>query len=233
MSAAGATDSVVSKARGEEFARRLAEAAEAYATVNDYVCAFVIQERLGGDLGPRRVGALKFKRPFAVYIKWYEGPDAGTQVLFVRGQNDGKMLARGSGLASFATLHLDTLSKLAMRGSRHPITEAGIGHVIEIIAENYKRGVTEKQVGVRRLPDRPSIQPPGTRYELLFTAGKDAGYYCKRAVITFDPKTHLPVAIQAYDWKNQLVEDYRYRNLRVNVGLTSTDFDPKNPEYGF
>jgi hypothetical protein len=30
-----------------------------------------------------------------------------------------------------------------------------------------------------------------------------------------------------------LIERYGYRNLRLNPGLTNTDFDPKKPDYGF
>jgi len=232
-STAGATDSVLVEAAEEEFVRRLTEAKEAYTAVNDYVSTLVVQERLNGDLSPRRVGFFKFKKPFAVYIRWDQGSFAGTRVLYVRGRNDGKMLARRRGLAGLVTLRLDPASKLAMRENRHPITEAGIGHMIEIIGENCTRAITRKEGTARRLPDRPDLEPPGVRYELIVTAAENAGYYCKRAVVTFDPMTHLLVAVRAYDRKGRLIEDYRYLNLRLNVGLTEADFAPENPEYGF
>ncbi len=31
----------------------------------------------------------------------------------------------------------------------------------------------------------------------------------------------------------QLLEEYTYLNVKLNVGLTDADFDDKNPEYNF
>ena len=44
---------------------------------------------------------------------------------------------------------------------------------------------------------------------------------------------------ELYGWPTQaggqppLVEEYTYRDVRVNVGLTDADFDPENPNYNF
>jgi outer membrane lipoprotein-sorting protein len=43
----------------------------------------------------------------------------------------------------------------------------------------------------------------------------------------------LPIYVEIFDWQNELVERYGYRDLRLNPGLTDADFDPKNPAYGF
>ena len=31
----------------------------------------------------------------------------------------------------------------------------------------------------------------------------------------------------------QLLEEYTYTNIKINVGLTDADFDTKNPNYKF
>ncbi|MCP3695353.1 MAG: DUF1571 domain-containing protein, partial [Planctomycetaceae bacterium] len=33
--------------------------------------------------------------------------------------------------------------------------------------------------------------------------------------------------------KPEVVEEYTYLNLKINVGLTEEDFDTKNPKYNF
>jgi len=218
----------------EDFARRLEAARRKYKSVKDYEAVFVKQERIAGKMRPRERGFFKFRKPFAVYVKWIEGPDKGTEVLYVRGKNDGKLIAHPTGLLGFKTYHLDPKGRVAMRNHRHPVTEAGIGHLIEIIAENYHKATAAGCAEVRRLlPDDPKAKPRGPRFELIVKGPRKPDYYCKRAVVTFDPKTGLVVAVQVYDWDDLLIEDYRYLHLRLNRGLTERDFDPGNPQYGF
>lgn len=58
-------------------------------------------------------------------------------------------------------------------------------------------------------------------------------YYCQRSVSYFDVGTNLLVKIENYDWNGDLYESYYYKDLKLNVGLTDEDFDPKNKGYKF
>ncbi|RPI83119.1 MAG: DUF1571 domain-containing protein, partial [Planctomycetaceae bacterium] len=55
----------------------------------------------------------------------------------------------------------------------------------------------------------------------------------------FDRETRLPIHVERYDWprrsgdKPPLVEEYSYRNVKLNAGLKNIDFDPRNPRYEF
>jgi hypothetical protein len=48
---------------------------------------------------------------------------------------------------------------------------------------------------------------------------------------------NLPVRYEAYDFPvhaqspPQLIEEYTYVDMKVNVGLNDSDFDPANPAY--
>ena len=59
------------------------------------------------------------------------------------------------------------------------------------------------------------------------------------ARIFVDDQLDVPVRYAAYWWpKNeggapQLLEEYTYTDLKLNVGLTDQDFDRANPEYQF
>ena len=58
-------------------------------------------------------------------------------------------------------------------------------------------------------------------------------YYAHRVVLWIDAELRLPLKIDLYDHEGNLYERYEHHDLKVNVGLTAADFDPKNPAYGF
>ena len=58
-------------------------------------------------------------------------------------------------------------------------------------------------------------------------------YYAGRIVLWIDKELKLPLQIDIYDHEGSLYEHYEHHDLKVNVGLTPADFDPKNPAYGF
>jgi hypothetical protein len=54
-----------------------------------------------------------------------------------------------------------------------------------------------------------------------------------------DKQTRLPVQGELYGWPEKageyppLLEQYTYSNIKTNVGLTDSDFDPGNRDYRF
>jgi len=60
-----------------------------------------------------------------------------------------------------------------------------------------------------------------------------------QAQVFIDDAINLPIRYIAYDWPSrpevppQVLEEYNYLNLKINVGLTDEDFDPYNPKYSF
>ena len=71
------------------------------------------------------------------------------------------------------------------------------------------------------------------RVEIILPKNKTRGYYCYRARFSLDLEKKVPIKVEIYDWDNNLVENYGYEDLKLNVSLTDTDFSPKNPEYKF
>jgi hypothetical protein len=58
-------------------------------------------------------------------------------------------------------------------------------------------------------------------------------HYAGRVVLDVDEELRLPIRAMIYDHDGNLYERYEHRDLRINVGLTDADFDPKNPAYDF
>lgn len=125
-----------------------------------------------------------------------------------------------------------------MEDNRHPITEAGIGHLIETLADRWS---TELQPGESRVAidshhvwsGRPctliTSTHPEKRPEFLFHEVK----------VYIDHELGLPVRFEAYDWPHDasgrpvLVEEYSYHDVKLNVGLGDADFHHENKAYSF
>ena len=106
--------------------------------VRDFTCVLVKRERINGQLRDYVYLATKVRReqregdkiikPFAVYTQFL-GPKKlrGRKVLYVEGENNGKMLVRNGGSRfNYLTFRLEPTSPAAMRESRYPITELGL-----------------------------------------------------------------------------------------------------------
>ena len=57
--------------------------------------------------------------------------------------------------------------------------------------------------------------------------------------VFIDDELKIPIRYAGYGWpkteggKPILEEEYTYLKVKLNVGLTDKDFDPKNPEYAY
>ncbi|HEX7530036.1 MAG TPA: DUF1571 domain-containing protein, partial [Pyrinomonadaceae bacterium] len=109
------------------------DVASSYEPVLDYVCLYEKEERAISE-GERQTIRLSFRKPLDVRLEWLN--DQGTvdqTAVYRQGFNDGKVLARQSGLVGSLAgdLRLDPNESLALSDSRHPITEVGLGKIID------------------------------------------------------------------------------------------------------
>jgi outer membrane lipoprotein-sorting protein len=203
------------------------------ASTESYTAIFHKLEWVKGRYKERETIYLKFKKPFKVYMKWIGEPGKGREILYVDGWNDNRIRVRECGVRGLITLNLNPHGQLAMGGSRHPITDAGLGHLLKLFGDNLQRGLRSGQLEYR-------IDKEGTVYgrttqptELIFPRDPRNGYYCYRSIISLDVEKRLPIRVQIFDWEDSLIEDYGYEELTLNAGLTDADFDPRNPNYKF
>src|SRR5262245_11203269 len=126
----------------DEPIRIVKQAKAAYAKVTDYQCTMIKRETVDGELGPTQVVEVKVKAsPFSVHMKW-NAPTAmaGQEACYVDGKNDGKMRCRPAGLlgaVGFISLAPDDAR--CKKSSNHPITQAGIGYLIEASLEGWTK----------------------------------------------------------------------------------------------
>ncbi|MCB9700854.1 MAG: DUF1571 domain-containing protein [Myxococcales bacterium] len=214
---------------------RLVESMEkAYAGVDDYTATFIKRERVKGRMQPREVMELKFSKPFKVYLRWVGDKREGQEVIFVKGRNDGKIKAH-TGKFPDITVDLDPEGSLAMRGQRHPITDLGIGNTIDILARDARLAGMRPQDKVTYV-DLGEQTVGGVRarcVEATTPSLRWSPYYAARARLCVGLRDKLPLRVLVWDRDGELIEDYTFKNVKLNVGLADVHFSAENPEYGF
>ncbi len=221
-------------AAGEDPVSLLFGLETAYARVHSYTARFVRQEVVGGALRPREEALLKFQRPGLMYLRWIAGPPEGREILFVPGRHDNRMLVREPGwLSRLVTVAIAPDSPRVLRESRHPVTDVGIGRLIELIVDNARRAAAAGELTLKDHGIATGPQGPARWLEAVLPRDGQGRYYCYRLELAVATGSGLPVRATIYDWNDRMVADYRYLDLKLNPVLTASDFDAANPKYGF
>lgn len=212
--------------------------------VKDYSCTLIKQERINGELTPeeymfaeirnRKVVDDKIVTPLSVYLYFLKPTNIkGREVIYVEGQNNGKMVAHEGGLLRIApAVWLHPTGPIAMRGQLYPITDIGIETLIDKLIEkgerDRKRGECEVEFikGAKingRVCTVLQVKHPTPRPWFDFHIAR----------IFIDDELQLPIRYAAYTWpkaegdKPVLLEAYTYLNLKLNVNLKNSDFNHK------
>jgi Protein of unknown function (DUF1571) len=219
--------------------RIIAECQDRYQSVSDYTCTFLKRERISGKLIPAHVMTMKVRtKPQSIYLK-FQQPARGREAIYIAGRHGGKVLAHDVGFNKLVagTLALEPTSSRAMAECRHPITEAGIGPLLETISNRWAVELSPKETLVsfaNMLVDEQhclmiETTHPQQRPDFLFY----------RVRLYINKELGLPIRFEAYDWPRrrgaepELAEEYTYRHLKLNVGLSDLDFDVANTAYSF
>lgn len=221
------------------------------AHVNDYTAIMVKRERIDGTLNGQELMSVKVRnrkiangqivQPLSIYLQFLKPSTIkGREAIYVEGKNDGKMVAHEGGFKGkfLPTVSLPTDGALAMRGQRYPMTELGVENLMVKLIE---RGETAKRVPDVTCEFRQNarIQDRVCTMLQVTQPTRRPGLEFYRADVFIDDELNLPLRYVAYDWPTgsaeslDVLEEYTYLNLKVNVGLTDEDFDPYNKEYNF
>ena len=221
------------------------------AQINDYTALLVKRERINGVVGEQEYMTIKVRnrktnngqivQPFSVYLGFLKPSTIkGRECLYVEGKNGGNITAHEGGFKGrfLPTMDLPPTGMLAMRGQRYPITEIGLENLLLKLDERGKkaRQVSDVQCEFRknaRVKDRTCTVIQVTQ------PTPAAGNEFYQAQIFLDDQLRLPIRYVAYDYptragqSGEIIEEYTYLNLQVNVGLKDSDFDRSNSEYQF
>ena len=219
--------------------------------VRDYTATLVKRETIAGTLGEHEFMTIKFRNrklsggkivtPMSVYLGFLK-PSAikGREVIYVENRNEGNMVAHEGGFKGrfLPTVTLPPTGMLAMRGQRYPVTEIGLENLLLKLIERGGRARKTPDVQCEfrknaRVKDRMCTVIQVTQP----TPSPTNEFHI--AQIFMDDALGLPIRYAAYDYptgnaaQGNVIEEYTYLNLAVNVGLTDKDFDQNNASYAF
>jgi hypothetical protein len=218
--------------------------------IKDYSCILVKRERVEGQVGSYQYMRVKIRHerkegnnvvvPFSVFLSFLK-PERmiGREVLFIQNQNQGDLIARRGGRRSpNMTVQMPPDSPLAMDGNRYPVTEIGFQNLTKRLIEVLENEQKYNDCVIDIFPDAKVDGRKCTHFRLTHHTRRPDLTYCK-AEVSVDDELGIPVYYRAFDWPAKegeplrLHEEYFYKSVKLNVGLTDTDFAVDNPEYHF
>ena len=202
--------------------------------VHDYACTFFKQERVDGELGEQQQILMKVRHePFSVYMSFLK-PFAGREVLYVDGENSGKMVVLDAGFKRMlGKMNIDPRGTLAMSGQRRPITDVGIRNLTIKLTKMWEK---ESQFAECEVTTQPGSKLGGRSATMIQVVHpvprQDFKFYAARLFL--DNELKIPIHFDAYTWPEQaggeppLDESFTYSNLKLNNGYTAREFDATN-----
>ncbi len=216
-------------------------------TVRDFTCRLTKRERIGGILQDHNYIDMWVREeqrndrgvvaPLSIYMQFLAPKRvAGRRVLFVDGHNDNKLLVRNGGKHfDYVVVELDPYGDTAMDESLVPVTQSGFNQILAQMIAVLERHVAVdpggtntqvEQIKGAKLEDRSCsvirITHPQSQQGLEF----------HRANVFVDDELHVPVRVDYTDWPRYsggdapLIAEYTYTDLKVNVGLPDSTFNP-------
>jgi hypothetical protein len=219
--------------------------------VIDYTAIMIKKERIGNTLGEyeymatkvrnRKVSEGQIQQPFSVYLAFLKPSHVkGREVIYVENRDNGHIVAHEGGMRGrfLPTMKLDPHGMLAMQGQRYPITDMGIENLVIKLIE---KGERDRQQGECNVEFRRGAKVGGRQCTVLIVSHPvpRPHFDFHVAEIFIDDELRIPVRYAAYSWPTteggakELLEEYTYQNVQLNVGLTDADFDPENKKYNF
>ena len=212
--------------------------------VSDYSCTLVKIDRIDGELRDPETIQIKVRIPkeedgvvvqkFSIFLEYLSPPKLkGRKVLFIEGENDGKMYVKVGGRAP-GFLHIKDFpdSQRVLSASRYPVTDLGFQHLTKTLLD---RAEQSRDADPEGLNTEVSITPGVlvedrlcTRIRVLRPDRQPEQHHIDELYI--DDVLQVPVRLLAYDWPETpggepvLLESYTYTDMRLNVGLTDLDF---------
>ena len=213
------------------------KAAQKFATMDSYTVRLRRREVVGNQSHPEEILLFKWRRdPWSVYFKWLGAEGKGREVVYVKGRYEGALhtlTAAGDIPLLPAGRHIKVSPDgvLVRSKSRYPITEAGIGVMVERfgkLVENQEKGDTHggtlKYLGPVKRPEYEHnmvavLQTVPAKGDPNLPRGGQRHWF-------FDPELHLPMLIITQDESGREVEYYCHDRLLFPVHLSDDDFNP-------
>lgn len=181
------------------------------ASLDNYQVMMSRQESVKGAVQPAEDVQLSIRRdPKAVRLEWLDGPNKGREVIY----NEGGMMHVNMPGSLVPRISLPPDSPIALKNSRHPISEAGFAKIIEQIMlplQSAERGGAD--AGRFRYDGLGSPEPGAPPCHAIVRVTPSGETW----TVHIDDATKLPYIVHAEDASGALLEHYVFRNPQLNT----------------
>ena len=203
-----------------------------------YEATFFKKEVVGKSVVSQKMRIKIRHRPFSVYL-YFENPHEGREVLYVDGQNNGKLVAHESGFLSIAgSMELTPTDSMAMSENRYPITMAGIANTLKVMIKQWEAETKYGESEVKYYKDA-KLGSMVCRVVETSHPQPRRQFNNHKIRLWVDTASGLPVRMQKFGFPRRagdqppVIEDYTFMNIKTDVRLTDADFDRNNTKYSF
>jgi hypothetical protein len=195
----------------QQIRRIVEESRQKVATLDNYQVLMSRQENVKGSVQPAEEVQLSLRRdPKAVRLEWLDGPNKGREVIY----NHGGLMHVNMPGTLVPRISLPPDSPIALKNSRHPISEAGFSNILEQIlipleaAERGGNGSEQFRYGGLVAPEPGA---PACHEIVRMTATGETW------TVHIDDRSRLPYMVHAEDASGTLLEHYVFRDPRTNL----------------
>lgn len=203
-----------------------------------YEATFYKKEVVGKSTVSHKMRIKIRHKPFSVYL-YFQNPHEGREVIYVEGQNSGKLVAHEAGLLSIAgAMELVPTDAMAMSENRYPITMAGIANTLKVMIKQWEEEAKYGETQVRYFKDAKVGNVTCRVIESSHPQPRRQ-FNNHKVRLWIDSETGIPVRMQKFGFPKKpgdnppIIEDYTFLDLKTDIRLTDADFDRNNDKYSF
>ncbi len=222
--------------------RRIAvESTKKYQGMDSFEARLTRRETIKGKPQPLEVIRFQYRQnPYSVHLKWIGKEGHDRQVIYVQGQNNGKMhvlTSKQDSILSPMHMAFSPDDSQVRSKTRHDIREAGMGEAIRQLSNLITKidrdpsqrnrlryfGLVQRSEYPARLEAIEERIPPNAE-TLLPQGGKRTYFFDSNPK---SPSHMLPVLVLTYDASGKEVEYYCFDQFLYPIRLRDSDFDPE------
>lgn len=196
--------------------------------VKGYNVTLLKTERIAGKLYAPETIAVQFReQPFSVFFDWKAGARQAKRTLYVRGENNDKLLVKPAGLAGLiGIVERDADGADARKGGRYPLTEFGMKYGMQRTIAAWTNASKQNSLHVAYLGVKP-IKELGERscYVLQRTryrAPEEDGV--SQYTTYIDKETWLQTGSILKRADGELVAEYFFTDIELNPAFKDGAF---------
>lgn len=230
----------------QAFRQMIIDAKDRYASINrqfgTYACIVTMRETVRGELQDMRRAQMIFRaEPFSVYMKYITPDDiVGREMIYVEGQNYGKIIATKGGYRptlARITRAIKPDSQMARSESNHSLKELGIASMMKQLLDVAYSTEQFPDCKIEFIENASIDDRACTVIQITHEPKSDVFPFYKGQVF-IDNQYQVPVRFVCYNWPDSsgivtIREEFTYTNIIPNITVTDSDFDYRNPRYGF